>query len=328
MRFLVIILALASFLAGCSSDNSQKEPPAGGETQASTQDQITEIEKWNSYVDLGNNVDADFYKALDAYFEAFGSGPDYKLDAPQDLIDAFVVALPSPLELSRSIDRAMALATKNSQDELDLAVAEVLPHLKTLWNHLTTAKSLYERGKGEEGSSSAAELHNKIYESYQALSITYDRFRGVLGQADAARRKTDLQTMLDQGLVIRPAMLLLLDSAQTLQDYLSSHSITTATLAGLDLAVFEPLFDEFLKDYDLYNQVISDTAQAKAENVPSGLIASFTGQAMVVKEAAQELVERRRNANTVEDGQQLGTPEHFAEVLGELVDLYNSGLNQ
>ena len=333
MRFLAVLLTLLC-LAGCSSGDSTQEsakkeaaPSAG----ASRLDERAEIEKWNSYVDLGNSIDTSFYRAMNAYFDAFGNGSTYKSDASSEAIDRFAASLPAPLELSRAIDQAILMSGKEPKSDLDLAVEEITPHLKTLWGALIASRDHHAGRKHLlEGDTLAAELHTQIFDAYQGLAASYDRFRDILNQADAARRKTDLQAMVDKGLVIRPAMLKLLDDAQALQDFLSSHSVTSGTLASLDLEAFEPLYGEFTQSFKDYEKVTANPGQPKKEGLKPKVIEDFGVQAAQVKASADKLMERRRNnAPKVDDPQAVpGTPEQFAAVLGDLVDMYNFALNQ
>jgi len=332
MRFLAVVLTLLC-LAGCSGESNQesdrnKTAPSAG---ASRLDERAEIEKWNSYVDLGNSIDISFYRAMNAYFDAFGNGSAYKANAPSEAVDRFAAALPAPQELSTAIDQAIIMSAREPKSDLDLAVEEITPHLKTLWSALIASRDHHAGRKHLlEGDTVAAELHTRIFDAYQGLAATYDRFRDILNQADAARRKTDLQAMVDKGLVIRPAMLKLLDNAQALQDFLSSHSVTSGTLASLDLEVFEPLYDEFVLSFQEYEKVATNPGQPKKEGLKPQIIGDFGTQAARVKAAADALVERRRNKAVPADEPQTitGTPEQFASVLGELVDMYNFALNQ
>jgi len=136
--------------------------------------------------------------------------------------------------------------------------------------------------------------------------------------------------MLDKGLIIRPAMLKLLDNAQALQDFLSSRSVTSGTLASLDLEAFEPLYDEFVKSFQEYEKAAVTLDQPKKEGLKKGVVETFSEQAAQVRTSADELMQRRRNnSGPVTDPQTaVGTPENFAATLGALVDMYNSALNQ
>ncbi|MDR2947222.1 MAG: hypothetical protein LBV79_10830, partial [Candidatus Adiutrix sp.] len=82
MRWLAVVLILIMLgAAGCSSEDSGREaaPSAG----SLSPEERAAIEKWNSYVDLGNSIDTSFYGVMDAYFQAFGNGPDYKAGGPE-----------------------------------------------------------------------------------------------------------------------------------------------------------------------------------------------------------------------------------------------------
>jgi hypothetical protein len=390
---------------------------------------------------------------MDAYFQAFGNGPDYKAGGPE-AAERFTAALAEPEALSAAIDRALAMSALEPKNDLDRAVEEVAPLLRTLWDALLASRDHHiahppqpvaeaevaapvvtavpdiapaditdtniadtmvdaaapetddeeaatdnadaadtsvdetavdsadatntdvtdttvnnadvaETDASEAGVEDAetadadvpgatnadeaatentiavadlaaptpaapadpvaAELHSQIFSAYQGLSATYDRFRDRLNQADAARRRSDLQAMADRGLVIRPAMLKLLDQAQALQDFLGGRGVTSEALTGLDLETFEPLYGGFLQSFQDYEQAVAVPEQLANEGLKPEVIEAFTTQAAQVRAAAGELMERRRNpAAPMGDS----PPAEFADVLGALVDLYNSALNQ
>ncbi len=315
---LFIILFVVFLLTGCPAD-----PPEGGSSAGTSRQE--EIEKWNTYVDLSNNLETELNPALQNYFRLFGYSPEYiPTDRPEFAAD-ILSAMVANQELAREIDQALAKAA-GSDNDLDQATYEMSLHLKQLWAGLVKARDYYAGGgAAPEDYAAMRETHASIFQAYQGLEATRVRFWDVLSKEDAERRKRDIQNMADQGLALRPAMLRLLDSGQALQDLLSGRNITSATLASLNLDDFRPLNDAFalsIADFDLLENETENPAQ---EGLKAEDLERFSRQAWETLAAANQLIERRQNKDPGEAGadEAVGTPEHFGRELGELVDLYN-----
>ncbi len=353
--FIAIPIFSLMFIIGCLGDDPETDQPAQVVTsiQASLKeepkpapkaeskvDRKSEIEKWNSYVDLGNDLETDYFQVINSYFDAFGNGPDYKPTDQTAKIDAFTNSLTSPEQLSKTVEQALLMSAREPQNELDQAVGELAGHFKTLWQALIRSREYHAAGthppatgEGQEvgsgfGPDSAQILHTQIYESYQGLNATYSRFRDTLNKADAERRKKDIQEMGGQGLVIRPAMLKLIDHVQALQDLLSSRSITSETLPNLNIDDFTPLFNEFMKSAEEFEKTLGDRRQPAREKLKETALVSFNQQLMVVRASATSLLARHQLKTKAEPfpEETPGTPEHFGRAAGDLVDRYNAAI--
>ncbi len=362
MKHIVAILFFPLMLTGCLQSEDQprnaepeivtslqaslkEEPQPAPKAEAKPEvkvDRKAEIEKWNSYVDLANEIETGLNPALNKYFEAFGNGPTYQPANREAKTRNFIAALSSPGQLAETIDQALLMAAREPKSDLDQNVSELAAHLKTLRQHLLRAREYHAASPDQEGDSTpsasgefqpsapdeAQALHAKIHDAFQNFTAAYGRFRDGLNRADAERRKRDIQEMDDQGLVIRTAMLGLIDHAQELQDMLSSHSITSETLQALDMDQFSPLYDEFMKSADNFEKTLADPQQPAREKLKLQTLGGFTQQLMVVRASATSLMARYQlKTKALPFPEETpGTPEHFGRVLGDLVDLYNAAV--
>ena len=328
LSFLVIIFS------GCSGESQKpvasEAEPASGETAAAV-GRKAEVQKWNSYVDLGNALDTSFYRAINSYFDAFGNSAEYRPTERTELVDEFLAALANPAPLASAIGQARAMSAQEPKNELDQAVFEITGHLGELWNGLTRFRELLSAEAGPDSSDSEADrrrLHEKIYEAYQGLVGTYGRFRDTLNRADSERRKEDIQTMRDKGLVLKPAMLKVVDNAQSLQNLLSSRYITSGTLGTIPETELRPYLDALVQSAADFAKVMEQTDKPGPEGLKAKPLADFQAQVMAVADSAAGLDRRSRLLEPTPANPEnvTGTPEHFGRMVGILVDNYNSAL--
>jgi hypothetical protein len=281
------------------------------------------VEKWNSYVDLANELEALFLPALNAYLETFGHNPEYHEPAQGSGLVAnyFLVLMEKPEDFSRALDQARATAGR--EEELDRAVQELMPYLKTLWADLGRGRDLYlEPPKAEDLPDQAGELrvrldspeelHARIFTAYQGFAATYERFRETLNRAGQERRQKDIQALREKGLVIHPALLEILDAGQELQDFLNVRQISGAAPDGLTPEDLKPFLDRLESSAKILET--AGTAGGEREGLSEETLAEFGDQLRVVRAEAAGLAggERRKSS-----------PETLARALGRLVDIYN-----
>ena len=330
---ILLICFLVLIFTGCSGESQKpaasEAEPAAAETAAAGRK--AEIQKWNSYVDLGNALDTSFYRAINSYFDAFGNGAEYRPSERSELVEEFRAALADPAPLAAAIGQALAMSSKEPKNELDQAVFEITGHLGELWSGLTRFRELLDAEAAPESADpevARRQLHKKIYEAYQGLAGTYGRFRDTLNKADSERRKEDIQAMRDKGLVLKPAMLKVVDNAQSLQNLLSSRYITSSTLGTIPEAELRPYLDELVQSAADFAKVMEQTDKSGPEGLKAKPLADFQAQAQVVSDSAAGLDRRIRLLEpTPADPENVtGTPEHFGRMVGLLVDNYNSAL--
>jgi hypothetical protein len=345
MRLARLLTALFIFCAAAGPPESAGIPPlSGGEGGAEV------VEKWNSYVDLANELETLFLPALSAYLETFGHSPEYQPIQGSGLIaNYFLVLMESPEDFSRTLERA-GKAAADQGDELDRAVQELVPYLEALWADLGRSRNWHlsrrvearenqdETGELRARLDSPEEVHARIFASYQGFAATYERFRAALTRAGQARRQKDIQVLREKGLVIQPALLEILDAGQSLQDYLNVRQVSGAA----------PVKPEELRPFlDRLESVAKTLETARAsgreglasgreglaagrEGLASGREGLAAGREDLSEEALVEFCDQlqvvRAEAGALAgDGKtsRKSSPESLALALGRLVDIYN-----
>jgi hypothetical protein len=319
MRLTII---LAAILAGCVAAGPRPEsallPPAPSAGEG-------DVEKWNSYVDLANELEALFLPALNAYLETFGHDPEYHRPAPESRLVAsyFLVLMEKPEDFSLVLSAAEAAAGQGAQgEELDLAVRELAPYLKALWTDLGRSRNFHrdqaspeppdETGELRVRLDSPEELHARIFASYQGFTATYERFREAMNQAGQKRRQEDIQGLRRRGLALHAALLETLDAGQGLQDYLNVRRISGAPPGGPAPEELRPFLDRL---EGAARSLMETAARAGGEDL-EGLSAEA-----LLKFREQLVAVRAEAAGLAEGG--ASSPETLARALGRLVDIYN-----
>ena len=351
---LISSLALTMWpLVGCKGDDKDQKPrqvpaligsfkeplePPPGNTPEAKEAQKAELKKWNIYVDLSNELETTFQPAMSAYFAAYGAGSEYNSAENPMMAEGFRQTMGTPEHLSKIAEQAWQVATPSEQgqtssNELDKAAKELLIQFRTLWSNLMEASkklSTVEASSGGSASPAPATnpqvLHTKIYESYHSFIATHYNFQTILSQAALARRKRDIQTMKQDGLIVRSAMLKLIDTGQTLQNNLNSRNITSITLGTTEQSDLLPLFTDFQQSIDEFELSLGDPKQLDQEKLEADSLEGFNQQLTIVEASTTGLMARIQLQTMGEPSSDKtpGTPEHFAHELGALVDKYNS----
>jgi hypothetical protein len=326
MRLVIILTALflncaaAGGLPEAAGDVWPLTPPSAGEGDAEA------VGKWNSYVDLANEMEAIFLPALNAYLETFGHSPEYQPTQGSGLIASyFLVLMERPEDFSRTLDRA-ARPAANQGEELDQAVQELIPYLKTLWTDLGRSRNWHlerrEGGRESQGETgelrvrldSPEDLHARIFTAYQGFTATYERFRGILTRAGQERRQKDIQELRGKGLVIHPALLEILDAGQSFQDYLNVRQVSGTTPG--DPEELRPFLDRLENAAKTLETALA--AGGDREGLSEEALVEFRDQLQVVRTEAEALAKGGERT-----GGRRSPPESLFLALGRLVDIYN-----
>ena len=318
-----LVIIMAAILAGCAPAEPIPRPfpitaPSAGEGGA-------EVEKWNSYVDLANEMEALFLPALNAYLETFGHSLEYRPAEGSGLIaNYFLVLMERPEEFSLVLDQARA-AAGGREAELDLAVQELMPYLQEIWADLVRSRELHQgrQAAGTDATPETGELrgwldeleeiHGRIFAAYQGFEATYEHFRGTLNRDGQERRQKDIQALKGKGQVIHPALLEILDTGQKLQDYLNVRHISGAPPARLKPEELEPFLNRLEKVAGILEA--ARAAGGNREGFSEEALIEFSDQLQAVRTEA---------AGLTGDGEgPKSSPETLARVLGRLVDIYN-----
>ncbi len=304
IRLLTLLIALL-LLGGCSDSQPEANGPAA---------QKAEIEKWNFYVDFGNHLETDLNQALAGYFKAFGNYPDYKPAASSDYISDFIEAMGVDPLLTKDIERALA-AAHGSDSELDQVTYEMSLHLKTLWARLRLARDYHSAAETDPAAlERARRLHSEIFESFPGPEASYSRFRHILNKMDAQRRQTDLREMRDKGLVLKPAMLELIDVAQSVQDMLLARGINSETLSDLTREDLEPYSDPVRRSLAALEEAFAQSDKTAKEGLDSQLLPQFRQQAKRMVDSLNLLADGLRFQDSPENSnpqKQTNQPENF-----------------
>ncbi|UQZ89202.1 hypothetical protein C4J81_08320 [Deltaproteobacteria bacterium Smac51] len=315
------LLALIPAAPACDGQKPQ-ELLSGAE-------QVREVNKWNTYVDLNNDLTVHFFLPLDHYFTAFGRSPEYRPASEHHDLVTFVSALPSSESLQAHIDKTLA-ATEEPENELDESAREMALHLNDLLTSLSQSRDYHAaQSYTEDDFSLAADLHARIYEAQTDFQPSYHKFSQLLHERDAQRRKTDIESMLSQGLSIKPAMLQTVDAAQNMQDYFNAHSITSETILNLDPDLFMALFEDYVVAVDDFLALTIEPDALTKEGLREDSLEKFNSELKQVLAGGAILREYSKDTQKGSPSahSKSGDLENLCQDIGILVDTYNYAIN-
>lgn len=320
---LLAIALLLPLLTGCGSDSES--------TGAAPKSQKAEIEKWNTYVDLGYYLESDFNPAMTEYFRTVGSNRAYVSAEHTEYIADLLSKMLENDHLARELELALAKAARSDGD-LDQATYEMGVQLKEVWSELLKARDYYAAGEYESDNyAQGREVHQRIYEAYMALESSQSRFSTMLAKEDAQRRQRDIEAMRAQGLTVRPAMLAIIDDGQKLQDALSRYSLSAGGLASLKAEEIDPLVRALGQSVAVYassDEILNIKADGALEGLSGQTLADFGAQAQKALTAARNLLSpppQRFDAPGAGEGGLEEKVEFFNQAQNSMIEIYNSG---
>jgi hypothetical protein len=290
------------------------------------QQRIREVNKWNGYVELNNDMPRLFFQPLEYYFAAFGRSPEYKAAAEQQLLDSFVASLPPSEDFEKGAHKILGGA-KEADDELDEAAKEMLPHFHELLTLLAQSRSYHAaQTYSQDDYAQAAELHARIHAAHAAFLPSYQKFSQVLHIKDAERRKTDIEAMLAQNLRIKPALLRVVDAAQNIQDYFNAQMITAETILNLEPDTFMALFHEYISASDTFLALGIESNELIREGLREDGVDEFRHSQREVLAAAEPIMAYCQNLKKDAPTQpiKLVDTKNLSVNIEKLVDIYNT----
>lgn len=291
------------------------------------QDEVREINTWNSYVELNNSLLLSFFQPLELYFTAFGRTEEYRPAVEQADLIHFVSGLPEAENVQKNISQSLA-AMGQAESELDEAVADMLPHLQELLQALGESRDYHAAQRyGQDEYAEAARIHARLYAAHSAFLPAYQNFSRLLHAEDAERRSRDIEKMLAQNLRLKPAMLQAVDAAQNMQDYFSARQITAETISNLEADVFMKLFTAYSSAARNFLALPIEQGNLGKEALREPGLKDFTIRLQDVSATAAPIMaycQKEENQEPIK----VDDIEKFSKNIGKLVDSYNSTIKQ
>lgn len=323
LKLLTLVpLALALFLAGCSSDGqgaSEKETrKAAAAKEAEDQARIA---KWNAYVNLANEKDREIDSLLGVYEHRIGTG-EYQIDKKKF---NYAKQTTDPKYFVNNIDQAAEYAAKEPKSPLDQSVTELAPAMKNLWLLLHTADDYYSRKAYiDDDFARGAELHKEVLAAREVYLPLKEKFMTALMIREEEQRASELQAMREAGLLIRVAMLEVVMAAQEVQAELAGQDMTSKSLPKLNLEALRPSYDALNKAVTELERVSAKEGQVPREGLREESAQMFVGKANDVRAGVRSMIERAQQGKDGGIGSSIGSPEQFERDLSLLISYYNS----
>ncbi len=295
-------------------------PACDGPNQA----EVREVQKWNGYVELNNDMLPRFFQPLELYFAAFGRAAEYRPATEHHHLVRFVSSLAAAEDFGKNI-KAGLVAIPEAGNELDEAAREMLAHLAELWQLLWQSRDYHAAQTYTRDSYAlAADLHARLQAAHAAFLPAYQKFSRLLHRRDAERRKADIEAMLNRKLRLKPAMLRAVDAAQKIQDYFNAQGNTPETILNLSPAAFIALFNEYAQaseEFLLLELNREELFQEGLQEEPE----EFRRRLQEVLESARPLLAYCQSLQAGErtTPNKLVDMENLSTNIGNMVDSYN-----
>lgn len=328
-------LMLLTLLAGCGSkerapaSSSDPDTPDASSTLAGppspprdesvpTDEEMEQI-KYNYYVQLNNDI-VEVLDSLESYFMVVADDPEFSLLPDTGLTYGFRVYGQNTDVLDDCLVLAEMEPSFGAMDEQVLAMGEPLRALMETFSAISHssdyANNQYQKAK---------EYHAVIYENIDPfLASALDFLDGIAEMGDA-RIAAEEAKMLEEGeLIVYNASHAITIGKQVL-DEIAAQGITDETITQLDLTELRALYDELVFTVADFDAATADNDQLIKESLSNSR--PFDGLYDSLIQALEWMIRQVESGRPLDlsgSGAPLGSIEHFAYVLSQCIDRYNS----
>lgn len=329
-------LMLLTLLAGCDTRERASASPSPSSTAPDTSsagagapvplldenvptDEEMEQIKYNYYVQLNNDI-IEVLDSLESYFMVVADEPEFSLLPDTGLTYGFRVYGQNTDILDDCLLLAEMKPGFGALDEQVLAMGEPLRALMETFSAISRsndyANNQYQKAK---------EYHAVIYENIDPfLAAAFDFLDGIAAMGDA-RTAAEEARMLEEGnLIIYNASRAITIGKQVL-DEIARQEVTDETITQLDLTKLYALYDELVATVADFDAATADNDQLIRESLANSR--PFDGLYDSLIQALEWIFRHVENDWPLDlsgSGAPLGSIEHFAYVLSQCIDRYNS----
>ncbi|MDR1464528.1 MAG: YiiG family protein [Oscillospiraceae bacterium] len=322
----VAFVLLLTTLSGCASVKDALSKLSGGGSGSSAGGSNTEVQKYNAYIDLSNDL-SELYKSLDDYEEKFG------WDAEPQYGSSFSgFSMYSVTSLRNHLQTAAGLAGKNPANVADAAMKAMAEPLGDYVDQMVAAKEYYDaKSFVDDNFVKGKAVHAYLVEHYDEVDELVTVFWEKIDEMTAETDKKELERYQKDGQTVHYNCLNVLIAAQNVSAYVSDASVADF-LDNLTEADYKVVYDQYVAAYDQYMTDVGDDSNAgKEENIMT--LSTFTSDVKDFKASAAELLlylrEKKSFGSTYENNPTLakmtdGTPENIRKLCSDMVSNYNT----
>lgn len=312
--------------AAAESQKSAGET-TGEDASADSEDDETDMDLYNGYVEVYNLITGQMVESLNSYFKYVPNQAEF---APVD--PEYWCLSVSSYELESLENTNTLIAAKSEKTDLDRSFEALYPVIKDLAGAINEVADYTDmKSYADDDYAKGKELHARIiadYPQYETLSSSY------LSAADpffAAEDEKSLQKFKDNGQDMSYALNVAMSTAQDIQAAIYNQNIYDGAILTLDTAALQPLYEQYIKDLDACTAVYGQPDKLAKETFDpeSPYLEQCISAMKDAKVSLTDIFKRVADQTPLEDYELNsafaadGTIAKFDENVSAMIDAYN-----
>ena len=335
MRKILVILTMLVLLISCGKKGSKDDPfkNLGNNKGGNSSNQVSEIEKYNLYIGIHNEL-LSFENSAGDYFEDAGAEEQFK--KPSGSVLANFHQIPQIIEKIKK-----ATSAKPKWDELDKSAEGLLPIFEELLPLSQDMKAYFD-GKDytSDNYKKAQEYHTKFLEIIKKYNQALAPFKAAMDKKIAEQKEIEAKTYQKEGKMISYNRIMIMNTAEEVLAEIRNQKLNGANVTAGDVAKFKALQEKLIKVASEYQNVIRDKKELEKEGIDednTNELTNFMNYTNKFKAALVSLIERIETKIVIDNNtlnnsffleNAAGSPENVFKEFNELVEEYNRSINQ
>lgn len=322
MKRILILLTVLLIIVSCGKGKNDSK---SGEGKVNQKQQINEVQKYNSYIKIYNEL-LNFEKSINYYIEDAGNQ-----EQVQKSENGVTISFADLSYLVETIKKAEVMKPK--MDELDKTAKDLLPVMEEFAPLVAEMKTYYQ-GKDytSDNYKKAQEFHTKFLASLKKYDETVKQFRAAMDKKVAEQREKDMNMLKKEGRVITYNRLVILNVAEEILAEIKKQNLNGGNLISGDVSKFKPLQEKLINAVSEFQTSVNDGKQLEKEGYKSHSISGFVGEATDFKAAVATFIKKIENKEKIDNNilqnsffleNENGSPENIIKSFNELVNEYN-----
>ena len=335
MRKILVILTMLVLLISCGKKGSKDDPfkNLGNNKGGNSSNQVSEIEKYNLYIGVHNEL-LSFENSAGDYFEDAGAEEQFK--KPSGSVLANFHQIPQIIEKIKK-----ATSAKPKWNELDKSAEGLLPIFEELLPLSQDMKAYFD-GKDytSDNYKKAQEYHTKFLEIIKKYNQAITPFRTEMDKKVVEQRESEAKMYQKEGRMIAYNRMMIMNTAEEVLAEIRNQKLNGANVTAGDAAKFKALQEKLIKVASEYQNVIRYKKELEKEGIDednTNELTNFMNYTNKFKAALVSLIERIETKKVIDNNtlnnsffleNAAGSPENVFKEFNELVEEYNRSINQ
>lgn len=286
VKVIALGLSAALLLAGCGSGDQSGGDKSGTGTDVSTSEPSgsksegpVDYSKYNSYLDLAEEIGGEIEPILSVYFSNVDFAPEFTVTGDYSAIkDAVEFYTPNTYLVEKALGYLEEEPAYPEADAALQALGDSPAKVMEALNHLASYMRFDEFE--DDNMAKAPELHAELWEALQTYDANFEAFIGAIDTMASQGRDEDRAQLLEDEQMILYHSLCMIHTSEDILDEIMGQIEVANTQAGpddelilpeIDMTNLSSLFNDLQTAYDgLKGAMETETEREK--------VSSFTGK--------------------------------------------------